>query len=271
MDHFVIQETSEQLRRLLQKYEGTRRYARILMLSILKEKPSISIRGVSRETGVPESTLRRWITIYIDDGIDALVKVKGGKSRMFLHRPTEIPSSTIPDGPPSDVVPQQLINLLNRLPITPDSQQWTRSFGDILIEIFDDIDYAIANVRVTLDLLNPDSNTHGVIYRQDFSRAAQEYKATMHRVKKEDGPEWMRLVAEGKRHGFLAEQYHEPVGFDYFIAQEAYIGSLVLFSKKTNAPISENTVLLFVRLHSFLTSVFFHHVAIHQLQHPADL
>lgn len=271
MDQFVVHETSDQLRRLLQKFTGTRSFARVMMLSIIKDRPSSSIRGISREIGVPESTLRRWISVYNEGGLDALVSVKGGRSRVALHGTPASTYSYSSDTDAPESVLQLLPSLINRLPVTPDSQQWTRSFGDLLIEVFPDIDYAIANVRVTVDLINPDTNRHGITYRQDFSRSAQRFMATMHRGGKDEGPEWMRLVAEGKRHGFLAEQYHDPVGFDYFIAKEAYLGSLVLFSKKSNMPTAESTLRLFERLHPFLTGVFFHHVAVHQLQHPADL
>lgn len=270
--HINVEESQDELRLLLQQYEGTRRAVRILMLLLFLEDPEASIRSVSRSIGAPESTLRRWLRIYQDGGVDALLDVKGGTSKVTSSGPAPpaTPSSVLKT-PVEGAVPDTLIDLLNRLPVNPDTKQWTRQFADTIIDVFDDIDYAIANIRITVNLLAPSSDRSGPTYRQNFFVKDGGYKLSLGRIESKDGPVWTKLLEDGREHGFPFDEYHEPMGYDFYLEQDVYLGSLVIFRRVENPPTSEATISILGRLRPFMTKVFLYHLAIHQLQRPRDM
>lgn len=272
MPTFSVRETPELLRRLLRQYEGARDYPRLLMLLVFCENPAIANRDLARTIRVPESTVRRWKTLYREQGLPGLMQMEEGE-RQRLQELLAMPSSSLSLPPASS---EKLIAFLNNLPVTSDSVQWSRAMRTLLIETFDEIDYALVNVRVnfpagwTVDAGVPQKIGADLMYRKDVFGAGYEYVPSVRWDKPDSGPKWKKLLEEGERNGFAFDKYHSPVGFDFYIGdmEPEYMGCIVLLRDRGKPIISDGTLQLFEQCRPFLARVFLSHTTLLQSEQP---
>lgn len=266
METFTVKESRELLLRLLRQYEGTKHYARLLMLLAFREEPRSTNRHVSRDIQIPESTVRRWKGLYAEEGITGLLEMREEQ----LRHMQELAAAIAPGRPLPPATPEKLISFLNRLPMTSDSIEWSREMKKLLIETFDEVDYALVNVRYGTDLSPVGGNTQSKsTYRQDvFDSEGKDVRSI--RQEKAHLPKWRQLLLEGRKNGFPFEKYHPPVGFDYFGGPRAikYVGSIVLFREKRKPPTSEETLNMFEQTKPFVASLFVYHIQYCQRENP---
>lgn len=266
MNTFSVQEFPVLLRRLLRQYEGTKGYDRLLMLLMFREDPSASNRDISRKIQVPESTVRRWKAIYNKEGIPGLLNMGKEEEEHFQELLT-LPAFSLPL---PAAPPEKLIAFLNNLPTTSDSVKWSRAMRELLVSTFDEIDYALVNVRVNFQPYQESdiNESPSMIYRQDVFKPGYEYVPAVRWDTPYSGPKWKKLLEEGKRNGFAFEKYHPAIGFDYYIGENGYIGCIVLFREKNKHLISDQTLHLFEQCRPFLAKVLLYHTFSLQNEHP---
>src|SRR5690349_7306531 len=69
-----IRESIERLRELEEHHRGKPEVARIRMLRILHENPSCAIDEVAATVGYSKQTVKRWLKMYREGGIEALMQ-----------------------------------------------------------------------------------------------------------------------------------------------------------------------------------------------------
>ncbi len=270
--------SSEELRAALFACRGKSVEHILLLLLHIKENPSQSIREISRHFGLSERTVYRRLQSYQKLGLRGLLAEHGisDPGEQTGEESAQTPAETNGTNGKQEALPPLLnrrtLAFLNRLPVSADTVEWGRTFKRLLCELFDDVDHVALNIRTTLDLINPTTNRPGQVHRQSvFSHRKKEKKISV--VHDTEGQRrWEKLYEEGVRNGFPAEDYREPTGFDYYYQTTgSYIGTILLFSRRENPPISPQTITLMEELRPFFLFILSDHIARHRMVHPEDV
>lgn len=76
-----IKESVENLRQLEARFQGRPEVARIRMLYILSENPDYAIENVAATVGFSKQSVKRWLKIYREGGLDALLEMESRKRK----------------------------------------------------------------------------------------------------------------------------------------------------------------------------------------------
>lgn len=81
-----ITEPLETLLSLEETYLGKAQETRIRMLRLLKEYPSMPLSEVGSLVGCSERSVHRWLKMYYQEGIDALLQITGEEPRARVNK-----------------------------------------------------------------------------------------------------------------------------------------------------------------------------------------
>lgn len=163
----------------------------------------------------------------------------------------------------------RFIRFLNALPLTDDTDEWSRSFRRALHELFGDLDHIVINLNQTCNLTDPRSYQPTVVMRQHVTMMAsiEEVEVT---ADQELGRPSEEVLREMERHGRPLNRYHAPHCFDYYYAGYAYIGTIFFFRNREKPPISEATLNMIDALEPFFTTAMANHVSWYTLTRPSE-
>lgn len=262
----VINESRETLNALLSEYAGTPRERRLEFLLALKDNPHRAWIDIARTLGIPKRTVDNWLRVYRRKGITALMALRAQSPR----KETQEPASALEPDNLAHEVKEAFRKLLNRLPQDLETVVWAKELRKVLMEHLGDVDYVVITVRTTLDLVQPETNKQGQVYikRHDTATARTKVKIAA----ASDPWRWEAVFERGKREGFPAHLYQDPVGFDFWYkTADSRLGSILLFRLLEKPPISERTKAWMEEFRPFLEYVLSDHIARQRLLNPADL
>lgn len=263
-----IAESIETLRAHLREHEGTNVERRIRFLLALKENPEHTMIDAARRLDIPKRTAQNWIRVYRQEGLDALLRLQARAPRSV--EPADEPKREPAYESMRRDDEQRLTRFLNRLPLAIDTISWAKEFRQALIEYLEDVDHVVVNVRLTLDLLRPDTNRLDYVYHQDHNVQTARTRARVTRPSDKAG--WKAIYAEGRKNGFPLDLYQEPIGYDYFYqTDQSRLGSIILLRRREFPPISNRIQAQMEELRPFFVYVLSDHVARQRLQNPSDM
>ena len=270
--------SSEELRAALIRNRGNAAESVLQLLLHIKEHPARNIKEIAKDFSLSERTIYRWLKDYRENGLErVLAKRKTdllpNQEQLFFSDDSDVAAdintalATTTQG-----VSHQVISFLNKLPLTTDTVTWCRAFKQLLCEFLDDVDRVVINIRTTLDMLNPASNRPGQIHRQSFFSHKRNMTEVSVLHDTDQKQKWEQIFEEGIQNDFPAHLYHTPIGFDYFYQTSgSYLGTIILFSKQENQPISSQTITLMEELRPFFLYILSDHIARHRMKNPGDV
>lgn len=165
-------------------------------------------------------------------------------------------------------VSNQLIHFLNALPTSSDALEWGTHFREAIRGILGDVDRVSVNVNLDCDLTNPETyNVRFTMTQRIVDATVQEGTVALDRGEMTPSE---RILEDARRQGFPFESYHRPLGYDYFYAGTAYLGSIILWRNIEKADISDTSRHLMTALQPFMIFVLSDLVARHQAERPID-
>ncbi len=165
-------------------------------------------------------------------------------------------SASAPSQPPlKNTIPDRMVDFLNHLPVTGDIRQWIEEFRNGLATILGEVDRISVNINNGCNLSGAESKIESINIIRHYTeqepdgRGAKGEKIVSERL---EGSRGEQLVKEMTSQGFPLTQYHKPITTDYYFHQNNYLGTIILWRKKTNAPISKEVSALMLRLEPFI-------------------
>lgn len=161
--------------------------------------------------------------------------------------------------------PEAFIRFLNALPTSGNLLLWLGEFRTALRGFIGDVDHVMIDVNYLCDLDAPHAyhperavtQYFGADYRNDASLDQLEPAATH-----------AERILRGS--GVRLADFHPPDIFELKIADDAYLGSIILLRERGNPPVSTATLALMARLQPFLVFVMTDVVARHNFSRPID-
>ena len=131
-----------------------------------------------------------------------------------------------------------VIEALNSLPVTGDSDVWTLALRKVLMTLFPDVDRIAVNINMYCDPIRPPAPCEDEISVRFSSNGSKEglsvqTLASHDAITKEFESETGKFVA--------LEKFHAPKYFHYFHESGQYLGSLIFFRAITASPTSPET------------------------------
>lgn len=148
------------------------------------------------------------------------------------------------------VTAERILRFVNSLPVTSDPLLWVPSFRDALLSLLGDVDWMSVSVNFTCDLQNPEG------YQPQMSLA--QHVRVSNSVGEEaslqsmEGTPAERVIDNLKEKGFPVTDYYPPDGFTCYLSGAAYLGTVILWRRRSNAPISAETLQLMEQMEPFL-------------------
>lgn len=275
-----VLETLQALRRLQQKQTKPLLQARIAMLCLLKQEPSLTLREAAEQLGVSQQATKRWWKWYTEGGVAKLLDLTVNKQGMNndhlllslrdhinsgTFRSLEQVASWLGTAPHVDAKRGRrsavkgerlgsaaLIAFMNALPSTGDVLIWRELFSAALRRLFGDIDRVSVSINAKCDLVTPEGYQNPAI--STIQLASDAYVPITSNVAEDTPSE--RLLKNIKLQGFPFDQYHPPVFYSYYYRGSAYLATLILWREKVYRPISRETIETIESLRSFITLLF---------------
>jgi DNA-binding CsgD family transcriptional regulator len=165
-------------------------------------------------------------------------------------------------------IPARLLHFLNRLPVTCVMQDWVFAFRTGLLELLGDVDHMSINLNADCDLRKPEEYSNDIVVFQHLTTPQKRSQLrgmsaalSERRISK--------LMLQGMRsQGFPVTKYHPPIAYDYFLAETAYVATIVLWRERHKRPISQKTQDLMQQLEPYLVFMMSDCVARHQNLDP---
>ena len=167
-------------------------------------------------------------------------------------------------------VARRIVQFLNALPITGNVTLWISSFRDALATFLGDVDRITVSVDLNFDLANPESYDVGQKVFEHFpEQSARSRFAMAHAEEAAQSPS-TRLLREAAKAGFPVSTFHDPSCFDYYIGQNGYLGSLLLWRNRDSPPISQETLTFVAEIESFVRFALSDIIARNRAERPID-
>jgi transposase len=168
-------------------------------------------------------------------------------------------------------ISHRVLAFLNALPITGDVTQWVLSFREALAAFFGDVDRVSINVNTNCNLSNPESyDASSIVTQHVGSNVAPRGRVAISVKREKETRPADRLLRDAEQAGFPVKEFHPPAAFDYHFAGTAYLGTIVLWRKRTESPISEDTLDAMAALEPFVLFALSDIVARHKAEQPVS-
>jgi DNA-binding CsgD family transcriptional regulator len=165
---------------------------------------------------------------------------------------------------------EQFLRFLNSLPIAASPVLWITAFREALQDLLGDVDRVVMNVNLACDINNPRDYQSNQIVTEHIQEEGSNWGGVEVSMIREGDSPHLRLLEDFKRQGYPLERYQPPVGIDYHLAEQAYLGTLFLWREIEKPPISQKTLHIMETLHPFMLFVLSDLVARHRQTRPLD-
>lgn len=165
-------------------------------------------------------------------------------------------------------IPEQILRFLNSLPVTGDPFAWIPVFREELARLLGDVDRITVSVNFNCDLQDPENYRPEMSIAQHVPVVQEEGSSGTTTLKTMQGTPIERLVEELNNQGYPLDEYYPPVGFDFYLSGQAYLGVILLWRERCNPPISEVSQKLMESIEPFLAFVLSDLVARRQQAEP---
>lgn len=269
----AIAESIETLRELEASTQGKMMRARMSMLRLLKEDPSLTLRQVAEAIGVSHHSVKQWWRWYVEHGLvrlreESLARtatpdahllnvlrdgIRSGafrsltQVRAWLGESSSTAARSERASGSPELFTQRALEFLSGLPHTGDLHKSTLIYSKALAQLFDDVDRVSVSINAHCNLDTPDTYRPGVAAEEFAGQHAVPIAVTPMDVPPSD-----RLLKSFRHRGFPFERYHEPVSFVYYYEGSAYLGCIFLWREREYPPISHRTLDLVNRLEQFI-------------------
>jgi len=165
---------------------------------------------------------------------------------------------------------EQFLRFLNSLPQTSQPVAWITSFREALQTLLGDVDRIIININLGCDINNPASYTATQIITEHLPEQDTLRSNIAVTMSDRDESASQRLLEDFKRQGYPLERYHPPAGFDFYLQERAYLGTIFLWRGIEKSPISQKTLEIVETLRPFMLFAMSDLVARHRQTRPLD-
>ena len=190
-----------------------------------------------------------------------------GKGMWMVHQPVE-PFQTLQHEASAVVIPDQIRDFLNSLPVTGNVAEWVMAFREPLRRLLGDVDRISINVNTACNLESPEEYTPGISVVHYEKIPKEMASAASVTVQQGDMHGADSILESLRRQGFPLDQFHSPVSFDYHYSGHAYLGTIFLWNEKISPPVSEQTLRTMGDLRPFFVFALSDLVVRHQHQRP---
>jgi DNA-binding CsgD family transcriptional regulator len=166
-------------------------------------------------------------------------------------------------------ISERVISFLNALPTTADVTRWVLSFREALARFLGDVDRVSINVNTNCNLADPDSFEISQVVTQHVPTSDGVRSRISVSVSRNERPS-DRLLRDAERAGVPIEEFHEPNCFDYYFGGRAYIGTVILWRRREESPISESTTIALTSLEPFILFALSDIVARNKAEQPVS-
>jgi DNA-binding CsgD family transcriptional regulator len=161
-------------------------------------------------------------------------------------------------------------SFLNRLPTTGNTLTWITQFREALLLLFEEVDHMSITVNVDCDLVNPGTYSSSLSVTQHMSEELGVPNQIVTNAPAHVEAPSVTLLADYRSKGYPMERFHDPIAFDYFLQETAYLGTVFLWGEKSKAPISKITIVEFEQLRPFMHFALSDLVSRHHDARPFD-
>ncbi|MCB0713806.1 MAG: hypothetical protein KDD67_15875 [Ignavibacteriae bacterium] len=193
------------------------------------------------------------------------------KRANILNPATGLPVAWQKPTKPTELFSEPVLAFLNALPQTTDTYEWCEHFKRGLTDLLPDVDLVAISVRPTVDFDDPENDQRHKaqeiqkIYTPNGSVRSRIYQ------KSEETEPWIALYNLAKEGHLSTEDYHMPIGIDYYYRGRSHIASLLLFRRRSASPTSVETILLMEKLEPFFVNIITAHIRHRRLERPHEL
>lgn len=172
------------------------------------------------------------------------------------------------ESPQSTGVSNQVIHFLNALPTSSDSREWIMQFREALRGLLGDVDRASVNVNLDCSLSDPHAYNPKLVISHRVGHDMDSDPDVV--VSRTESTPSQRLLEGVRQQGFPMADYHAPQMLDYYYADTAYLGTIILWRNIEKEPISAGSISLLGALRPFIVFLLSDLVARHQADRPID-
>lgn len=253
---------------------GTRAELPIRFLYELKRNPDASINHVTKTLGIRHRTASRWLAWYRENGLRPYI------SRPWRESTVQIPGRNrsglgLSDGPEEhrSEFYARVIEALPRVSMASTPAEWGKEMKPWFLEVFPEVDRVGITLFSTINLLNPGTSPTNVIHQESINTgAATKEDAVVHSTHHSGESIWVASYRSAlAQHAFNENEYHPPVGQDYFYRRDegiGMIGSVVMVKSSSKPPISDELRSDFERLAPLIVRLMSEAVARMQIENP---
>lgn len=215
--------------------------------------------------------VRQWLlerdgTLYSRSEAEYLLKMEAGIQPGSLAPKNGRSGTNRPASVPQLLVPAPLLQFLNNLPLTNDTNEWINGFRSALRLILPDVDHIVINIRQTCNLKEPESESQvakaGITQHTARARGIQNRVVVSVNADRQRHSE--RLLEEMRMQRRPLENYQPPNSFDYYYEGHTYLGTLFLFRENGRRATSEETIATVDALEPFLIYAIANHIKWYQ-------
>ncbi len=191
--------------------------------------------------------------------------------RANINPATGLPLTSWSQSAKGELFPEPVLEFLNSLPMTTDTHEWCLAFKAGLVNLLPDVDSVAVSIRPTLDLDDPDNDQrYGVQEIQKIHSPQGTVKSRIRQKMAESDP-WVDLYNLAKEGHFPVDEYHLPVGIDYYYRGRSHIASILLFRRKHERQISSDTIQQMEKLEPFFVNLITSHIVLRRLSHQHEI
>jgi DNA-binding CsgD family transcriptional regulator len=167
---------------------------------------------------------------------------------------------------------ERLFTFLSTLPKTHTIKEWTDAFRAALQTLLGDVDRVSVSINASCDLLNPTGYQPNLIISQSVHTGAKAVNRLAEgSSESKNGDIHLERVLDNLRaRKFPFATYQPPVCFVYYYRGSAFLGVLMLWRERSKPPISERSLMLMEKLHTFMEFYLSDFAARHQAAQPSE-
>jgi DNA-binding CsgD family transcriptional regulator len=167
------------------------------------------------------------------------------------------------------LVPENILQFLNALPLTGDSVEWINAFREGLKNVLGDVDRVALAVNINCNLQHPEQSEWITIWQHSMTVSGSSQTAVTN-SNVEGKTQAEKMIEEFRQMGYPLDEYHAPLSFNYSYGGKAYLGTILLFRDRTKQPISARTIDAMAALEPFFVFALSDLVSRHYYARPID-
>lgn len=167
----------------------------------------------------------------------------------------------------SPIIPDKVLQFLNRLPLISDTQKAVEAYKAALMDLLGEVDRVSIYININCDLHDPRAYHPGIFVTVDTSAAEESISVTSHQEGTRPSD---RFLENMRQQGVPLELNHQPVVFDYYYNDLAYLGTIFLWRDRTKPQISKRVQDTMKLLEPFVIYMLSDLISRHHYANPID-